>query len=31
LGSWRNMLDLESDQKGLFAENPYIKQKNLAT
>jgi len=31
LGSWRNMLDLGSDQKGLFAENPYIKQKNLAT
>jgi len=25
------MLDLGSDQKGLFAENPYIKQKNLAT
>ncbi|MBY6270948.1 MAG: hypothetical protein CW346_01925, partial [Bacillaceae bacterium] len=29
LGSWRNMLDLGSDQKGLFAENPYIKQKKF--
>jgi len=28
-GKQRNMLDLGSDQKGLFAENPYIKQKKF--